>query len=455
MKKSLINEVVSQAIKKQQLIKQPVLVAVSTGVDSMSLLFALQNLPKAWCLEIHVAYLDHCFRAQSKVETAFIKQYCKEHDLPLHFHIWPAQDHPQTGFEAAARDQRYQFFLKVMQEQGISTLLTAHHADDQIETFLMKFIRGGELEQLQGIAPVRAFGENFKIVRPLLTVAKTDIYHYAHQHNLTYFEDETNQTDDYLRNRMRHQIVPQLKAENQQVLKQTAYYQQQLSDLLEVANEAITALMPEMTLNDGSYLLAYFQKLNPSWQRLLLKKLAQQHDCQLSQNKLAQMQKLLLNSDKPQGQINLTSELVLLKSYTTFKFSKVLSEQLFAPQKLPLNQWVNLPNNEQIGLFTLESAMKQSCKSADYLELAELPDCDLYVRKRQPGDRLITKAGLQKVKKILIDKKVPKSQRANQLIVGTLDSKVYWLLGIKKSDLSRGVLHVKIQYMILHRNQEF
>lgn len=94
-----------------------------------------------------------------------------------------------------------------------AVLLTAHHADDQAETVLMKLIRGGQLTQLQGILPEQPFAAG-KLVRPLLPFSKEQIRTYAHEQQLTWYEDATNQNNDVLRNRIRHQVIPALKQEN-------------------------------------------------------------------------------------------------------------------------------------------------------------------------------------------------------------------------------------------------
>ncbi|WP_051533680.1 tRNA lysidine(34) synthetase TilS [Ligilactobacillus apodemi] len=122
---------------------QKVLVAVSTGVDSMVLLWLVQHLPPKLRPQIYVAYIDHQLRVQSQAETQFIQAYCEKSHLPLFVKVW--QDHPKTGIENAARNVRYAFFNEIMQKEKILYLLTAHHGDDQAETFLMKLVRGGDI----------------------------------------------------------------------------------------------------------------------------------------------------------------------------------------------------------------------------------------------------------------------------------------------------------------------
>lgn len=185
--------------EKFNLADQPLLVAVSTGVDSMVLLDLLMKLPPKMQPQITVAYVDHQLREQSKVETKFIKKFCQQNNLPLEVAVWSKEQHPQNGTEEAARKFRYQFFLSVMKKRKIKVLATAHHADDLAETVIMKLVRGGELSQLVGIESRRSFEGDYQIIRPLLRYSKKQLYEYADQKELTYFEDETNYQDDALR----------------------------------------------------------------------------------------------------------------------------------------------------------------------------------------------------------------------------------------------------------------
>ena len=166
-------------LAKLGLVGKKVLVAVSTGCDSMVLLDLLLQSQSRFDLQIYVAYVDHQLRPASKVETAFIKDYCHKSQLPLRMYTWPLAAHPAKGVEAAARKMRYDFFKRVMATEQLTTLLTAHHADDQAETFLMKLIRGGQLAQLTAIAPQRNFGAGKELVRPLLGFTKQELADYA------------------------------------------------------------------------------------------------------------------------------------------------------------------------------------------------------------------------------------------------------------------------------------
>ena len=154
-------------------------------------------------------------REASDDEAAFLKDYCQTRGIPYYERVW--QDPPQNGIEAAAREFRYHFFAETMTLQSYDWLLTAHHADDQMETMLMKMVREGRLQNASGIKRKQPFGNGY-LIRPFLTIAKEEIRDYARRRGIAYFEDETNQQTLFQRNRLRHQAVPLLKAENPRAL---------------------------------------------------------------------------------------------------------------------------------------------------------------------------------------------------------------------------------------------
>ena len=116
---------------------QKVLLAVSTGVDSMVLLHLVEKLN----VTIGVIHIDHQLRPESKIEAEFLQSYCKSHHLPLYTKVW--EQPAEKNVEAEARKVRYNFFEAVMKQEKYDLLLTAHHGDDQLETLLMRLTRGG------------------------------------------------------------------------------------------------------------------------------------------------------------------------------------------------------------------------------------------------------------------------------------------------------------------------
>ncbi|MGO3381573.1 MAG: tRNA lysidine(34) synthetase TilS, partial [Loigolactobacillus coryniformis] len=252
-------------IKQLQLwrAQTPVLVAVSTGADSMALLDLLAHLPVALRPQINVVHVNHQLRAASVREAAFLTDYCARHGWPLYQTKWPMAEHPAHGTEAAARAFRYAYFAQVLQQQKISVLLTAHHADDQLETLLMRLVRGGDIQQLAAIATQRPFHQA-KLVRPLLPFTRQQLRTYVAARKLTFFEDETNQDPRFTRNHLRQRVVPVLKQMQPLAAEHAADYVVQLQRLLRVNQRQ----MDQVLADCGDFLAIGYRGDLTQWQQL-------------------------------------------------------------------------------------------------------------------------------------------------------------------------------------------
>ncbi|HEX6134550.1 MAG TPA: tRNA lysidine(34) synthetase TilS [Longimicrobiales bacterium] len=176
-----------------------VLVAVSGGVDSIVLLHLLRFDTEC---EVVAAHFDHAMRAASGADALWVRGLCRAWDIPLQ--SARAEDAP--GSEAAARELRYEFLLAAADVLGADAVVTAHHADDQAETILLRLARGTGLPGLAGIPARRG-----NIVRPLLPFTRAELEAYATARRLRWREDPTNRDLRYVRNRIRHRVLPELE----------------------------------------------------------------------------------------------------------------------------------------------------------------------------------------------------------------------------------------------------
>jgi len=189
--------------------ERKLLVAVSGGLDSM----VLSDLLRLLNYEISIAHCNFNLRGnESDGDEDFIAQYAEENNL--HFFVTRfdtitfASDH-KLSIQVAARQLRYLWFDELLRENNVDHLLTAHHLDDSIETFLINLTRGTGLEGLMGIPH-----QNGKIIRPLLPFTRDEILAYAKENNVQWREDSSNASNKYLRNKLRHDVVPLLKGLN-------------------------------------------------------------------------------------------------------------------------------------------------------------------------------------------------------------------------------------------------
>ncbi len=225
-------------------------VAISGGVDSVVLLDALRQLPRVLLV---VAHVDHGMRPDSTQDQVLVAESAASYNLPFY---GTALALGPDASEASARQARYQFLEKLRQEQGALAIVTAHHQDDAVETAIINLARG------TGRRGLTALADGPTLRRPLLNVTKAEILAYAGRHNLRWREDSTNSDERYLRNHIRHQVLPRFSAADQQQfvgyitqLRQINHELDQalteaverLADGLEIDRSALQALPPSVT----------------------------------------------------------------------------------------------------------------------------------------------------------------------------------------------------------------
>lgn len=189
--------------------EKKLLIAVSGGVDSMVLLHLLKQLD----YDIAIAHCNFNLRGnESDGDEQFIKDYAVENNIKIFatcFNTELFASDNKLSIQIAARQLRYVWFDQLLQENTLDYLLTAHHLDDSVETFLINFTRGTGLEGLTGIPQ-----QNDNVIRPLLSFTRNEIENFAKENNILWREDSSNASDKYLRNKLRHDVIPILKSLN-------------------------------------------------------------------------------------------------------------------------------------------------------------------------------------------------------------------------------------------------
>ncbi len=239
-------------------------VACSAGIDSLSLLTALQGLTT----NLYCIHLDHGLRTDSHKAREFLQEYCKTHSI--HFIVKEFEVGDIRANEESAREARYAFFKEACQEHGIENLFLAHNLNDQAETILFRIIRGTNTNGIQGIPVTRELLEGISIHRPLLKTSRKVIEAYAKAKNINYIEDSSNNDLKYSRNRIRKQIMPEAEIINPQYLSNI----QTLSELISEEQEFINAAADNAMLELGllPWKLDQFRILNRTIQRKILER---------------------------------------------------------------------------------------------------------------------------------------------------------------------------------------
>ena len=200
-------------LDKLNIKSQKLVVGVSGGVDSMTLLCVLKNNH----FDIVCAHVNHGLRKESEEEYKFVEKYCYDNDIP--FEGYKINGYTNNKFtENEARNKRYAFFERVLNKYNSKYLLTAHHGDDLIETILMRIVRGSNIRGYKGFSKISKFND-FTILRPLIFYTKKEIEEYANKNNIFYVYDKSNESKKYTRNRIRLDVLPILKNEDNNVNK--------------------------------------------------------------------------------------------------------------------------------------------------------------------------------------------------------------------------------------------
>ena len=179
------------------------LLAVSGGADSM----VLTSLFKICNLKFEIAHVNYHFRGEdSNLDQKLVENFCLENKIKFHLKdISEEEKLKMKSLQNWAREIRYEFFFKILEEENLDFIVTAHHLNDELETFIINLSRGSGIKGLSGIPK----NEN-QILRPLLKFTKHEIYNFAKENNIAYREDKSNEKDDYLRNKIRNQLTPKI-----------------------------------------------------------------------------------------------------------------------------------------------------------------------------------------------------------------------------------------------------
>ena len=356
-----------------------VICAVSGGADSVALLFAMYLLKDKLGIELEAAHFDHQLRGEeSRQDAAFVAALCDRYDIPLHMASGEVKP-GKKGLEAAAREARYAFLRSLP-----GKVATAHTADDNAETVLMHLLRGTGLKGLGGIAPV-----NGSVIRPMLSCTRRDVEEFLTEYCLSSRFDSSNAGDAFLRNRLRHKVIPELKNENPRFSSSVSA----MALRLRQDEDLIESLMPD-TLPGVSELRKLHSALRS---RLLERFLKESGVSEPEQAHIGALEKLVF-SDRPSARAELPGGVTVARDYDRLIR---LEEALSIPETV-LEDALELP---ALGLTV-------TCRPAETLENGEdtftvHPQGPIRVRSRLSGDTIRLPGGTKSLKKLFIDRKIP------------------------------------------------
>ncbi len=371
--------------RELRLLTQPgdaIVCAVSGGADSMALLWGLYLLRDRLDITLSAAHFNHGLRGtESDDDAAFVERFCAQHDIPLSLgfrKVTPGK----KGLEAAARDARYAFLNTLP-----GKIATAHTADDNTETVLMHLVRGTGLRGLGGIAPV-----NGRLIRPMLGITRVQVEAFLDEWSIPHREDSSNETEDFLRNRLRHYVMPLLKGENPRLSENVSA----MARRLRLDEDALARAADAKPLPDVEALKAIHPAIRA---RMLERYLRDCGVCEPEARHIAQAEALLY-SPRPSARGEFPGGVVIGRRYG--KLTQLFPAQPPAPVLLPREGTLALP----------EWGISVTVMPADTIVNADsvftlCPEGPITLRSRREGDILRRSGGSKALKKLFIDRKIP------------------------------------------------
>lgn len=406
-----------------------VVVACSTGPDSMALLrLCMDALDKK---QIIIAHINHHVREESEEEEKFIRDFALKNKLILEVGSYSFDE---RNFENNARIARYSFFSKVANKYQAKYIMLAHHANDNLETMIMRFLKSSSLKGYAGIEKISSF-HDLLLFRPLLSKSKKEIIHYAEKLHLKYFIDRTNYEDDHTRNRIRKYIIPLLEEENPNLIEAVNYYNQSLLGASNLLKDTVVRFQNQFVKiieEDIIIQIEALKKEKEYLQKEILFDTLKKYD--LSIKNLDQIFKIL-NSPKTNIHAVVTKNLNVIKEQGNLIFTKKAIEETPFFLKIEEEGTYNLPNLTKI------IVSKNNCTFLDNetkicYNIKKLP---IVIRLRKKGDTIVRtnqkntaapNVYTQKVSDILTNKKVPYLKRLHTYVLCE-DEHVTAILGYK------------------------
>lgn len=406
----MYDKLVKEIQKKAYFAKhKKVLIAVSGGVDSMNLLHFLYIYRKKLDIEIGIAHVNHKQRVESDTEENYLRDWANEHQIPIYVSYFSGNFSEKT-----ARDFRYHFFKQIMNEQNYTALVTAHHADDQAETIFMRLLRGSRLRHLSGIQSVSPFA-NGELIRPFLAYFKKDLPDVFH------FEDDSNQSLEFLRNRIRNRYIPILEEENPK-FKQGL---RQLGEESEQLFQAFQDLTQNIDVTNCSQFLAQSQAV----QTILLQNYLENYpDLQVTRGQFEEILQTLRN--KSNAKYHIKSNYWLVKDYDAFQIKKISPK---TDRELD-RKMIDYSSIVNYGQYRFQFVNK------DKEGIALYSLSPVLLRRRQEGDRIDFGKFSKKLRRLFIDEKIPSQERADA-IIGEQDGKIIFVLVADKTYLRKPSKH--------------
>ncbi|MBC8401237.1 MAG: tRNA lysidine(34) synthetase TilS [Candidatus Marinimicrobia bacterium] len=419
-----------------------VLLAVSGGSDSISMLHLFHRFSQDQDLRISIAHVNHHLRPDSDAEADFVRKLCQK----LHLTYWelaldPAEKSPAVSTEAWAREERYRVLQELCKIEKYDFIATAHHLNDQAETVLMRVGEGSGIEGLQGIREQRG-----NIIRPLLSFDRSALEKYNNDKGFKWVEDSSNADINIPRNYIRHIIVKRWQKDNPNLLEAIQFLCERATDYDNALKFILDRIHHDVIQNITSNSFRLDGKYLSELPRLL---------------KLAIIRKLIGGNDPPWRRHHWNSLHNFLVSPSTGRFHELPGGWILLSDR---GNWLLSQDTESkqycqpvvrnskttCGYFLLKWRSVKEVKQftgtpwIEYIDEGFLQGKSLIIRTWQPGDRFqpLGMQGRKKISDFLIDEQVDRFQKKRQLVL-MADEEIIWVCGRRISNLVRITPHTQ------------
>jgi tRNA(Ile)-lysidine synthase len=467
-------EKVKKAIQEHSMLGMGdrVVVAVSGGPDSVALLKVLEMVSGDYGLTLISAHLHHGIRGEeADRDEQFVKQLSQDMSLAFvsdRIHVPVLKKGTGKSIEEIGREERYWFLKDVAEKHGAQKIALGHHLHDQAETVIMNLLRGSGAEGLRGMLPVR----DGMFIRPLLGIRRKEILDFLEERQIPYMLDPSNDSNVYLRNRIRHRLIPELKEQFNPNLEESLGSMSEIlrleDDYMKIVTGGIlTELGVKLCDKEIRIKISDLRIHHPAIQNRMIKTFLEQFSPSGKGIGSIHVKAVINLSDskKPGGRVNLPYGIHVWREYDCLCFGRqkkesIGSHAMNANEKLEeLFYTVSIPDTIRIHelgktmSFDLVQPPKESVSDVpniaymDYDKIAP----PLVVRTIRPGDRIqpLGMEGTKKLKSYFIDRKVPRGKRREIPLLVDGES-VIWIAGmrlnerVKITNKSRKILKVEI-----------
>ncbi len=441
------------------------IVGVSAGVDSMVLLHLLNTYRQEFDLSLIVAHINHGLRPkESEKEAELVQKESERLGLTFEYGQFNVKEFQKVGgisLQDAARKIRFHFFNVLLQKYNANKIALGHNADDQVETVLLRLMRGSGLKGLKGMLPIR----EGRVIRPLLEVWRREIESFVEEMKIPYLLDSSNLKKNYLRNRLRLTLIPLIEKEYQPnfkkiVLKTSTILREENDYLERGAEEAYQKIVREEK-DALSFKFSEYQFLHPAIQwRIIQKMLGRIYSGEtvIEEREGMEVDQIYKKFHQllPSFFIELPHGVSLEKRYDL-----VLIGKGWVKPVPPFEVELISPGRNYVEEIKREVVIEETSRDDKFKDLYGLPDIALLdyqslqfplkMRNFRPGDRFrpLGVKGTQKLKEFFIDHKIPKFERPGipLLISGEM---IAWIVGyriderVKVTEKTQRILKVEV-----------